>query len=146
MNRTVPLVGEALMRCPFCDHERVHKHGKTAKGIERFKCPLCQQTFTQTFDTLFYRRQVSETEVHHILQSHQEGVSIRGISRLTGRALGTVTEIVNQASAKAQMVHNQEVSEVEVEAILSDEMWSFVPKNKPSVSQKKKNRETAGSA
>jgi hypothetical protein len=61
-----------------------------------------------------------------------EGVSIRGISRITGRALGTVTQIASQASQKAQMVHNQEVNGVAVEAILADEMWSFVEKNKPT--------------
>lgn len=116
------------MRCPFCEHERVHKHGKTTKGVERFKCPRCQQTFTQTFDTIYYRRQVSESEIHSILQSHQEGVSIRGISRISGRSIGTVTQIVNQTSQKAQMVHNQEVRDVEVEAIAADEFWSFVKK------------------
>lgn len=54
------------MRCHACEHERVHKHGKTTKGVERFKGPRGQQTFTQTFDTLYYRRQVSESEIHSI--------------------------------------------------------------------------------
>jgi transposase-like protein len=110
------------MKCPFCDHERVHKHGKTKKGVERFKCPACTNTFTETFDTVYYRRQVSETEIHTILQSHQEGVSIRGISRVSRRAINTVTQIVKQASEKAQLVHNQEVTEVETDGIAADEM------------------------
>jgi transposase-like protein len=125
------------MQCPFCDHERVHKHGNTAKGIERFKCPVCAQTFTSTFDTLYYRRQVSEAEVHQILQSHQAGVSLRGISRITERSVGTVTQLVQQASEKAQMVHNQEVSQIDSETIAADELWSFVKKNKRTVCQKK---------
>jgi transposase len=64
---------------------------------------------------------VSATEVHHILQSHQEGVSLRGISRITGRSIATVTQIVQKASEKAQMVHNQEVSQIGTESVASDE-------------------------
>jgi transposase-like protein len=132
------------MKCHFCDHERVHKHGKTKKGVERFKCPACGNTFTATFDTLYSRRQVSEPEVHPILQSHQEGVSIRGISRVSQRLIDTVTGMIQRASAKAQRVHNQEVSPVESEVTLAvsaqqraaDEMWSFVEKNKRIVSLK----------
>lgn len=124
------------MKCHFCDHERVHKHGKTKKGVERFNCPACGNTFTATFDTLYYRRQVSEAEVHTILQSHQEGVSIRGISRVSQRSIDTVTGIIQRASEKAQMVHNQEVTAIESDAISADEMWSFVEKNKQIVSQK----------
>jgi transposase-like protein len=101
------------MRCPFCDHGRVYKHGKTLKGVERFKCPACQHTFTQTFDTVAYRRQVSAAEMDTILQSHPEGVSLRGISRMSGRSIGTVTDIVKQTAQRSQMIHNQEVSEVE---------------------------------
>lgn len=123
------------MKCLFCDHDRVHKHGKTKKGVEGFKCPACRNTFTATFDTLYYRRQVSEAEVHTILQSHQEGVSIRGISRVSQRSIGTVSGIVQRASEKAQMVHNQEVTQIESEAIAADEMWSYVEKNKQIVSQ-----------
>jgi hypothetical protein len=73
-----------------------------------------------------------------ILQSHQEGVSLRGISRISGRAIGTVTDIVKQTAQRSQMIHNQEVSEVEVESIAADEMWSFVEKNKLNVCQKRK--------
>jgi transposase-like protein len=121
------------MKCPFCQHERVHKHGKTAKGVERFKCPVCHNTFTSTFDTVYYRRQVSETEVHTILQAHREGVGMRGISRISGRSVGTVTQIINQTAQKAQMVHNQEVRDLEVETIVADELWSFVEKNRLNV-------------
>ncbi|MEO0519982.1 MAG: transposase, partial [Cyanobacteria bacterium P01_A01_bin.116] len=26
------------MDCPFCDHPKSHKHGKTSKGSQRFRC------------------------------------------------------------------------------------------------------------
>ncbi|MBD1852764.1 IS1 family transposase [Leptolyngbya sp. FACHB-711] len=41
------------MRCPFYDHTRVYKHGRTRKGVQRFQCPACRQTSTETLDTLY---------------------------------------------------------------------------------------------
>jgi transposase-like protein len=124
------------MQCPFCGHGKLHKHGRTRKGRQRFKCPKCQQTFTESFDTIYYRRQVSQQEVHTILQSHSEGSSLRGVSRISLRAYGTVASIIRQASQKAQMVHNQEVQTVETDAISADELWSFVEKNRNTARQR----------
>ena len=118
------------MKCPFCDHPRTHKHDRTSKGSQRRKCASCKRTFTETFDTLYYRRQVSPEEIETILQSHAEGSSLRGLSRISKRAYGTVVNIFRAANQKAQQVHNQEVRAVECEEIVADEMWSFIQKNK----------------
>lgn len=61
------------MKCPLCGHDKPHKHGLASKGSQRYLCPKCQQTFTDTFDTLYYRRQVSEEDVRIVLQAHVEG-------------------------------------------------------------------------
>lgn len=118
------------MNCPLCSHDKPHKHGKTSKGSQRYFCPKCQQTFTNTFDTLYYRRQVSEKDVRIVLQAHAEGSSLRGISRISGLAYDTVVSIVQAAAQKAQMVHNAQVQDVDTNAIAADELWSFVEKNK----------------
>ena len=116
------------MPCPLCGHSTVHKHGLTSKGSQRFYCPNCRKTFTDTFDTIYYRRQLTPQEVHTILQSHAEGSSLRGISRIGKRAYGTVTSLVNAASQKAQMIHNQELQAVDTDEVIADELWSFVKK------------------
>ena len=85
--------------------------------------------------TLYYNRHLSSDEVHIILQSHAEGSSLRGVSRISGRAYGTVVPLIRDASQKAQMVHNAEVQQVETQEIIADEMWSFVQKNKRSANQ-----------
>ncbi len=105
------------MKCPLCGHDKPHKHGKTSKGSQRYFCPRCQQTFTNTFDTLYYRRQVSEEDVRIVLQAHTEGSSLRGISRISGLAYDTVVSIVRAASEKAQIVHNAQVQAVDTDAI-----------------------------
>jgi len=124
------------MKCPLCGHEKSHKHGLTSKGAKRYFCPKCRQTFTETFDTLYYRRQVSEEDVRIVLQSHAEGSSLRGISRISGLAYDTVVSIVQAAAQKAQMVHNAQVQDVDTDAIAADELWSFVEKNKNTASHK----------
>lgn len=132
------------MKCPLCGHDKPHKHGKTSKGSQRYFCPKCQQTFTDTFDTLYYRRQVSEEDVRSVLQSHAEGSSLRGISRISGLAYDTVVSIVTAAAQKAQMVHNHQVKDVDTNAIAADELWSFVEKNKSAVYPMNSKLEIAG--
>jgi len=133
------------MKCPLCGHEKSHKHGKTSKGAKRYFCPKCKQTFSDTFDPLYYRRQVSEEDVRIVLQSHAEGSTLRGISRISGLAYDTVVSIVQAASKKAQMVHNAEVKDVDTDAIAADELWSFVEKNKSAAYLKNSKREIVGS-
>ncbi len=122
------------MECPFCEHPKAHKHSKTSKGHQRYRCPSCQQTFTDTLDTLYYRRQLTPAEIENILQSHPEGVSLRGIARLSKRSYNTVVDVVRASSQKALLVDNEEVKEVDTEKVIADEMWSFVQKNKNAVS------------
>ena len=59
-------------------------------GHQRYFCPECQQTFSESFDTLYYWRRVRPEQVQQVLQAHSEGSSLRGISRITGLAYNTV--------------------------------------------------------
>ena len=59
--------------------------------------------------------------------------SSRGISRTSGLAYNTVVSIVRAASQQAQLVHNAEVQAVQTEEVSTDELWSFVQKNKSNV-------------
>ncbi len=58
------------MECPLCGYHKTHKHGKTSKGSQRYYCPVCEQSFTDTFDTLYYRRQVEPEKIQMVLQAH----------------------------------------------------------------------------
>ncbi len=116
------------MKYPFCDHPHSHRHGKTSKGSQRYRCSSCKQTFTETFDTLYYHRQVTAEQARTLLQAHSEGSSLRGVSRTSGLAYGTVVSIIRASSTKGQLVHNQQVQAVETQEIGADEFWSFVKK------------------
>jgi transposase-like protein len=110
-------------------------------GHQRYFCPECKRTFCENFDTLYYGRHVSPEQIHQVLQAHSEGSSLRGISRINGLAYNTVVSIIRTASHKAQLVHNQQVHQVQTQEVSGDEMssasspepWSFVQKNKNNV-------------
>ena len=121
------------MQCPLCDYLKAHKHGKMRNGHQRYLCPGCGQTFSESFDSLYYSRNISPEQIRQVLQAHSEGSSLRGVSRTTGLAYNTVVSIVRAASQKAQLVHNAEVQAVQTEEVSADEMWSFVSKNTNSV-------------
>jgi len=122
------------MECRLCGHSKTHKHGKMPNGHQRYFCLQCKQTFSESFDTLYYWRRVSPEQVQQVLQAHSEGSSLRGVSRITGLAYNTVVSIVRSASSKAQLVHNQQVEQVVTEEVSADELWSFVQKNRSNAS------------
>ncbi len=115
------------MECPLCGHHKTHKHGKTSKGSQRFYCPICQQTFTETFDTLYYRRQLKLEKIHTVLQAHSEGSSLRGVSRITNLSYNTVVSLVRAASVKGQMIHNSRVQQLETKQIAGDGVFCTTP-------------------
>ncbi len=79
---------------------------------------------------------MSPEQVRQVLQAHSEGSSLRGISRITRLAYNTVVGIVRAASQQAQLVHNAQVQPVKTEQVSTDQMWSFVEKNKSNVCPK----------
>lgn len=56
------------------------------------------------------------------------------MSRITGLAYNTVVSIVRSSSVQAQLVHNDQVEQVETAEVSGDEMWSFVQRNRNNVS------------
>lgn len=125
------------MKCRLCGQAKTHKHGKMPNGHQRYFCPQCKQTFSESFDTLYYYRHISPDQIDQVLQAHSEGTSLRGIGRITGLAYNTVVSIVRASGTKAQLVHNDRVEQVATDEVSADELWSFVQKNKSNASARK---------
>lgn len=97
-----------MMQCPLCGHPKIHKQGKTSKGSQCYRYPHCHPTFSKTFDTLYYRRQVSLQTI----QTHTEGSSLRGLSRITGVTYNTCMGVVRSAGSRVTLdsrvwLHNE---------------------------------------
>jgi transposase-like protein len=103
LNQKQTIFAKPTINCPLCGYDRTRKHGKTSKGSQRYFCPSCRQTFTETLNTLYYRRQVNKEDVQIVLQSYAEGMSLRGISRISGLAYNTVVRIIQAANQKGNL-------------------------------------------
>jgi transposase-like protein len=58
-NETCPEYGK-----PQSERQRnIKKAGKTKIGRQRYQCKTCDQTFTETKGTIFYRRRTPEHEI-----------------------------------------------------------------------------------
>jgi transposase-like protein len=82
------------MNYPLCGHAKAHKHSEMPNGHQRYLCPACYQTFSESFDSLYYRRDISHEQNRQVLQAHSEGSSLRDISWTTGLAYNTIVSIV----------------------------------------------------
>ena len=60
----------------------VIKNGKTEKGVQRYRCQTCKQTFTQTKGTLFYRCRHSKEEIVECLAMVGDRNSLAAIHRI----------------------------------------------------------------
>src|SRR5712691_4084362 len=60
------------------------KNGKTDKGVQRYRCQTCKQTFTETKGTLFYRCRHSEEEIVECLAMVGDRNSLAAIHRMKG--------------------------------------------------------------
>lgn len=86
------------MQCKLCGHSKTYKHGKMPNGHQRYLCLQCKQTFSENFNPFYYYRRISPQQIHQVLQAHNEGTSLQGISRITGLAYNTVVSIVRSVS------------------------------------------------
>lgn len=70
-------------------------------GHQRYFCPNCKQTFSESFDTLYYYRRIHPEQMDPVLQAHSEGTSLRGISRISGLTYNPVVSIIRASSSRA---------------------------------------------
>ncbi len=56
-----------------CGHCKTQKHGKMPNGHQRYFCRNCKQTFSESFDTLYYYRHIRPQQIDQVLQAHSEG-------------------------------------------------------------------------
>ena len=51
------------MECPLCGYTKAPKHGLMPNGHQRYLCPACHQTFSESFDSLYYRRHTHPEQI-----------------------------------------------------------------------------------
>lgn len=91
-----------------------------------FKCSICDETFSETKDTVFYNLQTREEKVMMALKMILVRVSLSGISFVLEVKEETILKWLDKAYQKAKEINDCLLKELPVTEIQLDEMWSFV--------------------
>ena len=70
------------MHCRHCQSENVYKNGHDRKGKQNYLCRGCGRAFVDSLEP----NRLTEEDHGFILNHYAEGVGIRAIARLLGKA------------------------------------------------------------
>src|SRR5437016_14344092 len=102
------------------------KNGKTDKGVQRYRCQTCKQTFTETKGTLFYRCRHSQEEIVECLAMVGDRNSLAAIHRLKGIKEETVCQWLERAATHVEQIEEQLVEPCKLCRVQLDALWTYV--------------------
>jgi transposase-like protein len=118
------------MTCHNCRIEG-KKAGKRPDGLQRYRCPVCGKTFSESkeHDNLFGHKQAVEDSAALLaLNLLVEGNSIRSTQRITGLNKKTVMRLLVNAGERCQELLTSKIQGVPVTDVQCDEIWTYVQK------------------
>ena len=96
----------------------------------------CKKFFVETINTPMYHRHISEEDLILVGKLLVEKMGNRPISRVTGFALETVARIIDAIILHAAEFNALMAGKAKVGPVELDEMWTFVKKNKRTLTLK----------
>lgn len=108
-----------------CQHPNRKKFGKTSSGAPRFRCKDCGKTFTESTE-LFAGMRIGLDRAAQIVEMLCEGLSVRGIERLTGVAKNTILELLKLIGERCESWMAEQIRGVHAAEVQVDEIWGFV--------------------
>ena len=91
------------------------------KNIERLRCTVCTQEFSERAGTLMARSKLPEETVERLLQCQRWGVCDEGTADICAVDLKTVHHFQQVTAHRAETHHRQGVREVDVAGVQLDE-------------------------
>lgn len=117
----------------------IRRNGKTEKGVQRYRCQTCKQTFTETKGTLFYRCRHSEEEIVECLAMVGDRSSLAAIHRIKGIKEETVCRWMERAATQVEQREEELVRSKKLSRVQMDALWTYVGhKGEKGEEQKKK--------
>jgi transposase-like protein/IS1 family transposase len=113
------------MFCPHCEGE-TRRFGRNRNGSQRYRCDVCEVTFTDETTRPVDRRFVEEPRMTLCLKMLLEGSSVRSTERVTGTYRNTILDAMVAAGENCERFHAETVRGLPVEDVQADEIWSFV--------------------
>jgi len=113
------------MQCHLCENE-MRRFGRNRNGSQRYRCAVCQRTFTDAQTRPVDHRRVDPKTMLTILRLLLEGNSIRSLERTFGVHQDTIINNMVEAGEKCRSFLARKISEVAVNDVQCDEIWGFV--------------------
>jgi len=120
--------------------QNIKKHGFTTNGTQRYQCLTCEQTFTETKGTIFYRRRTAQAEILEVLAFLAEGVRISTLARVKGHKEDTIIDWLEEAAQHVEMIEALLLANYQLERGQLDAMWSFVGNKGEKTSTQRRKR------
>jgi IS1 family transposase/transposase-like protein len=120
-----------------CVNERCELYGQAGQGnltvrkvygkdkIRYLRCSCCGEEFSERKGTALWNTKVREATAISVSEHLAEGVSLKGTARLTKVDPSTVRRLNRRLGEHGQAYHEQEVREVQVEALAADERHGY---------------------
>jgi transposase-like protein len=106
--------------------KNIVKFGKTKAGRQRYKCKSCEETFTETKGTIFYRRRTPEKEIIETLAFLAEGSRISSVARVKGHKEDTILAWLRDAAEHAEAIEEQLLAKYRLKRGQLDSLWAYV--------------------
>lgn len=102
------------------------RYGKSAQGLQRWRCNPCGRVFNENKGTLFYRKRTPEKDIMEALTMLAEGAGVNSVARVKGVKVDTVVGWAREAGEHAEAVSEALQGDYEVGPSQVDGLWSFV--------------------
>jgi transposase-like protein/IS1 family transposase len=115
------------MTCKRCRHQNVKKFGVYGrKRIQRYRCRDCSTTFSEVSTKPLVRHTIEFDKVVQIVRLLMEGVTIRGISRITGVHKNTIMSLSVTVGQKCLELLDSKLRDLQPRYVQADELHTFV--------------------
>ena len=117
------VITSLIHHCHFCGSLEIVRNGTDYKGAQKFHCHACGG-----YGTLNPQAKYSPEQKEQVIRAYQERASMRGIKRIFGVALHTLTRWLQEAVAALSELVDTLLPATAAEVLELDELWSFVLK------------------
>ena len=117
------------------ENKDIIKRGRYKTGHQRYYCNHCKTFFMETKGTPLFHKHLSESEIINICKHLVEKNGIRSIERITGHHRDTIGNLLEDLALHAEIVNSFLLNDIKLTPFEVDEMWSFIKKNKRTLSQ-----------
>jgi transposase-like protein/IS1 family transposase len=110
-----------------------NRFGKHRNGLQRYRCSQCLKTFTEDHVRPLDTMRLAPEKASMILKLLVEGMSIRGIERITGVHRDTILSLLVLAGQRCAKLMDEKMRGLKPRYLEIDEIWCFVGKKAKNV-------------